>query len=134
MIIKNFDTNVLNRYRFIVSSGCSYGRITEYTFRAFNGSNSLYNQYGKNWLDAEENLIVLNSSLGSQGSDWQADSSIHICDSLLKMGVLPENIYVIIEWSQWSRFSVHPFNYVNLDLNKFNFNNGDGFYVDVINK
>jgi hypothetical protein len=134
MIIKNFDANVLNRYRFIVSSGCSYGRITEYTFRAFNGSNSLYNQYGKNWLDTKENLIVLNSSLGSQGSDWQADSSIHICNSLLNMGVLPENIYVIIEWSQWSRFSVHPFNYVNLDLNKFNFNNGDGFYVDVINK
>jgi hypothetical protein len=137
MIKQNFDKCILNSYRFIVSSGCSYGRIAEYTFKAFNGSfksDYLYSQYGKNWMELDENIIVLSPSLGSQGSDWQADSTIHICDTLLKMGVNPENIYVIVEWSQWHRFSVHPFNYINLDLSKLNFNSNADFYIDVINK
>lgn len=134
---QNFDKSILNTYRFIVSSGCSYGRIAEFTFNAFRGSyksDFLYSQYNKNWMELEENIIVLSPSLGSQGSDWQADSTIHMCDTLLNMGVFPENIYVIIEWSQWHRFSVHPFNYINLDLNKLSFNSRSDFYIDIINK
>jgi hypothetical protein len=137
MTKQNFDKNILNSYRFIVSSGCSYGRIAEYTFRAFRGSmksDFLYDQYGKNWMELDENVIVLSPSLGSQGSDWQADSTIHMCDELLKMGVEPKNIYVIVEWSQWHRFSVHPFNYINLDLSKLNINSNADFYVDIIDK
>lgn len=138
MTKQNFDKNILNSYRFIVSSGCSYGRIAEYTFKAFRGSmksDFLYDQYGKkNWLDLDEKVIVLSPSLGSQGSDWQADSTIHMCNRLLEMGVESQNIYVIVEWSQWHRFSVHPFNYINLDLSKLEFNSDTDFYYDIINK
>jgi len=137
----------LKNYRdrkFIVSSGCSYGMIPKSVLKPFNLINrtsffnamdmNLYNQYGKNWLEIDEDIIVLNVSLGSQGSDWQSDSTIHICQKLLECGVKNENIYVLIEWSQWRRFSVHPFHYINLDLNKFDWNECHNFFFEYIKK
>jgi hypothetical protein len=131
-------------HKFIVSSGCSYGMIPKSVLKPFNLINrtsffnamdmNLYNQYGKNWLEIEEDIIVLNVSLGSQGSDWQSDSTIHICQKLLECGVKNENIYVLVEWSQWRRFSVHPFHYINLDLNKFNWNEYHNFFFEYIKK
>ena len=78
--------------KFIVSSGCSYGMIPKAVIKPFNLINrtsyfnmmdmELYKQYGKNWLEIDEDIIVMNVSLGSQGSDWQSDSTIHICQKL----------------------------------------------------
>jgi hypothetical protein len=131
-------------FKFIVSSGCSYGMIPKAVFKPFNLINrtsyynkmdmNLYNQYGKNWLEIEEDIIVINVSLGSQGSDWQSDSTIHVCQKLLECGVKNENIYVLVEWSQWMRFNIHPFHYINLDLNKFNWCENHNFFFEFIKK
>jgi hypothetical protein len=130
--------------KFIVSSGCSYGMIPKAVIKPFNLINrtsdfnrmdmELYKQYGKNWLEIDEDIIVMNVSLGSQGSDWQSDSTIHICQKLLECGVKNENIYVLVEWSQWRRFSVHPFHYVNLDLNKFDWSGVHNFFFEYVKK
>ena len=130
--------------KFIVSSGCSYGMIPKAVIKPFNLINrtsyfnmmdmELYKQYGKNWLEIDEDIIVMNVSLGSQGSDWQSDSTIHVCQKLLECGVKNENIYVLVEWSQWRRFSVHPFHYVNLDLNKFDWSGFHNFFFEYVKK
>lgn len=130
--------------KFIVSSGCSYGMIPKAVIKPFNLINrtsdfnmmdmGLYKQYGKNWLEIDEDIIVINVSLGSQGSDWQSDSTIHVCQKLLECGVKNENIYVLVEWSQWRRFSVHPFHYVNLDLNKFDWSAFHNFFFEYVKK
>ena len=130
--------------KFIVSSGCSYGMIPKAVIKPFNLINrtsyfntmdmELYKQYGKNWLEIDEDIIVMNVSLGSQGSDWQSDSTIHVCQKLLECGVKNENIYVLVEWSQWRRFSVHPFHYVNLDLNKFDWSTFHNFFFEYVKK
>ena len=130
--------------KFIVSSGCSYGMIPKAVIKPFNLINrtsdfnrmdmELYGQYGKNWLEIDEDIIVMNVSLGSQGSDWQSDSTIHVCQKLLECGVKNENIYVLVEWSQWRRFSVHPFHYVNLDLNKFDWSGFHNFFFEYVKK
>jgi hypothetical protein len=134
----------LNQYKFIVSSGCSYGLLTNSVFKPFNLINrtvesnkinqTLYNQYNTNWLEISDNVIVLNVSLGSQGSDWQSDSIIYVCNKLLELGVHPNNIYSLVEWSQWNRFSIHPFHNFKLDLNKFNWNRDNLFFYEDINK
>lgn len=139
MELRNFK-----EHKFIVSSGCSYGLIPKAVTKPFNLINrtfnfsgmdiDLYNQYGKNWLEIEEDVIVLNVSLGSQGSDWQSDSTIHVCEKLLEFGVKNENIYVLVEWSQWRRFNIHPFHYVNLNLQDFNWRTNHDFFLEHIKK
>jgi hypothetical protein len=139
MELKNFK-----EHKFIVASGCSYGVLPKSVFSPFNSINktiypnkmdmNLYNQYGRNWLEIDDNIILLNVSLGSQGSDWQSDSTIHICQKLLECGVKSENIYVLVEWSQWRRIGIHPFNYINIDMNCFDWSKGHDFFYDYINK
>lgn len=138
MEIKN-----LNEYKFIVSSGCSYGLLPNSIFKPFNLINrtsdtnkmhkKLYEEYGKNWLEIENNIIVLNVSLGSQGSDWQSDSTIYCISKLLELGVKSENIYCLVEWSQWNRFTVHP-NDLKLDMNKIEWNRDNLFFYEDIDK
>lgn len=119
-----------SKYKFVVSSGCSYGRLADYTFNIFdfltNGP-KLKDEYGKNeWLDIDgDKIISLNLSLGSQGSDWQSDSLIFAVGELLKLGVKSENIFCLVEWSQWHRFAVHPPHHYGLDFDKFNFKEFD---------
>ena len=87
----------------------------------------LKEEYGQvDWLSIEGNKIVsINLSMGSQGSDWQSDSLIYVVDGLLKLGVKPENIYCLVEWSQWHRFAIHPPHHYGLDFNKFEFKGFD---------
>lgn len=139
MELKNYKD-----HKFIVSSGCSYGMIPKAIIKPFNLINrtsdfnrmdmKLYEQYGKNWLEIDEDIIVMNVSLGSQGSDWQSDSTIYVCQKLLECGVKNENIYVLVEWSQWRRFSVHPFHYVNLDLTKFDWSGQRHLFFEYVSK
>ena len=125
----------LKKYKFIVASGCSYGRIPEFTFRPFNWScnSNLSKEYGEDWLLMDDDTVVINTSMGSQGSDWQSDSTIYVCQKLLDLGVDSKNIYTLVEWSQWHRFSVHPFNYVKLDLDLFDWEKKN-FYYDLLQK
>jgi hypothetical protein len=124
-----------SQYKFVVSSGCSYGRLADYVFGCLGlggrkhllQGDRLLNEFGQNqWLDiVGDKIVSLNLSLGSQGSDWQADSLIYAVEELLKLGVKSENIFCLVEWSQWHRFSVHPPHHYDLDLNVFNFRKSD---------
>lgn len=115
-----------SKYKFVVSSGCSYGRLADYVFDSFKHfcrGEELYKEFGhSNWLDVNgDKVISLNVSLGSQGSDWQTDSLIYVVDELLKLGVKSENIFCLVEWSQWDRFSIHPPHHYGLDLKLLDF-------------
>lgn len=130
--------------KFVVSSGCSYGRLADATFNAFNflgDGKHLKDEYGQvDWLDIDGDKIVsINLSLGSQGSDWQSDSLIYVVDKILKLGVKPENIFCLVEWSQWHRVTFHPPHHYGLDLKKLNFSeamekNEFEFYIVQNNK
>jgi len=116
----------ISGYKFVVSSGCSYGRLADYVFGAFDhllNGDKLRQEFGHdNWLDIDgDKVISLNVSLGSQGSDWQSDSLIYVVEELFKLGVKPENIFCLVEWSQWNRLSIHPPHHYGLDLDLFNF-------------
>lgn len=122
-----------SKHKFVVSSGCSYGRLADAVFGGFNGRSHFINpekllkEFGQsNWLDIDgDEIISLNLSLGSQGSDWQSDSLIYAVERLLELGVKTENIYCLVEWSQWHRYSVHPPHHYGLDMGVFNFRKRD---------
>jgi hypothetical protein len=119
-------------YKFIVSSGCSYGRMSDYVFNPFKHlikEKELYNEYGSiDWLETNnEKVISINTSMGSQSSDWQSDSIIYVLEKLFELNVKPENIYCLVEWSQWHRFSIHPFHHHNLNEELFDFERDDFF-------
>lgn len=133
----------LNEYKFILSTGCSYGYLPDSVFKPFNTINrsaknntlmSLYQGYNKNWLDFDDKIVVLNFSLGSQGSDWQADSIIFGLGKLLELGVRVENIYCLVEWSQWNRFSISPFHNLNFNLENFDWNKDNKFFFESFDK
>lgn len=123
MEIKN-----LHEYKFILSTGCSYGEILKSTFEPFQKISfhsifdqnviDLYNQYGKNWLLFDDKVITIDLMLGSQSSDWQSDSIIEATENLLNLGVKPENIYCLVEWTQWSRYSTTFTHSSNVDTKK----------------
>lgn len=145
MEIKN-----LEEYKFILSTGCSYGEILRSTFNPFNKISfqsiydkktiNLYNQYGKNWLSFDGKIITIDTMVGSQSSDWQADSIIETTKNLLDIGVKPENIFCLVEWTQWSRLSTTFYNDNNVDLEKIksydnlNFMNFYDSSLNVINQ
>ena len=51
-----------SEYKFVVSTGCSYGRLADYTFNWFEHNPNylkLIDEYGqKDWLDLEDNKII----------------------------------------------------------------------------
>jgi hypothetical protein len=134
-MIKDFSD-----YKFVISSGCSYGRLADYAFKPFRYLDylGLCEEYGGDHLDTGNSKVIsLNLSLGSQGSDWQADSLIYVVDKILELGVKKENIYCLVEWSQWHRFSVHPFHHYALNLELFDFqqnkiNSSPNFIYEIV--
>lgn len=86
----------LNDYKFIVASGCSYGTTLQ----------SLENKQLSVKLDSDENLIFIQVSCASQGSDWIYDSTIYTIQKLLNIGVKSENIYCFVEWTQLERITI----------------------------
>lgn len=124
-----------SNYKFVVSSGCSYGRLADAAFSVFSflvNGERLKDEYGQiDWLDIDgDKIISINLSLGSQGSDWQADSLIYVVDKLFKLGIKPENIFCLVEWSQWHRVTFHPPHHYGLDLKLLNF---PEFVTETIN-
>lgn len=117
------------KYKFVVSSGCSYGKLADHAFgiHRYLVDDKLKKEFGQSdWLDTNgQDVISINVSLGSQGSDWQSDSLIHVVSELLKLGVDAKNIYCLVEWSQWHRFTVHPPHHYGLDFNKYDFRDYD---------
>lgn len=131
MEIKN-----LSEYKFILSSGCSYGIMPHVAIYPFNWffNKTVFNDFRESYIDTDNKIISLGVNIGSQGSDWQADSIIQLCTKILELGVKPENIYCLVEWSQWHRYNIHPYNFINLDLEKFKFRDWNTFEFREINE
>ena len=97
----------LNKYKFIVSTGCSYG-VVHHSFSFEKGPRPM-KEDGRNFpklpnkLIMEDNVVSISLAVSSQGAKWQSDSIIHTTDKLLQLGVKPENIYCFVEWSEWER-------------------------------
>ncbi len=135
MEIKN-----LNEYKFIISTGCSYGEILRSVFKPFNKINfdttynektiNLHKQYGKNWLSFDNKIITIDLMIGSQSSDWQSDSIIEVTKNLLDLGVSSENIYCLVEWTQWSRYSTSFYYDSDIDTEKIKVINDGNRYID----
>lgn len=113
--------NKLNDYKFIINSGCSYGQMIESIKNPISSGvydsldETISNKLGKNkWFITNEKIILIDVGLPSQGAQWISDSIIHSVNFLLKNGVLSENIYCFIEWTQWSRITLEPFSYVDI--------------------
>ena len=67
----------LSNKKFFVESGCSYGRLTDSFFNVRNKSEQLYHigiDVKKQLLfESTDEVIFINVSGASQGSDWQSD-------------------------------------------------------------
>lgn len=121
--------NQLSSYKFIISSGCSYGRMVSSlsTHRDMSKHNQeVKNLFNGKQLESNGDVILINLSVSSQGSEWQSDSSIYVVNQLLELGVPKENIYVFIQWSQWSRYTTHNWHFLKLDLSELEFNKDFG--------
>lgn len=111
----------LSKYKFIVNTGCSYGRMLESILTPYNHipekySSQLKKDFGSSHIEGNtDNVIGITVHCGSMGSDWQSDSIIYVVNQLLDLGVKSENIYCFIEWSQWHRVCFPIMNYMNID-------------------
>lgn len=100
----------LSSKKFFVTSGCSYGRQVDSLFNMLNYSHVLI----KNGIDTKEQLlfdgrdevIFINVSAPSQGSDWQSDSIIYTISKLIELGAKSRNIYCHIEFSEIGRIAL----------------------------
>lgn len=101
----------LNKHKFIIHSGCSYGRLGLSAFQQTELISNFGYQRVKqklkdiNRYDKCDNVILINVPMSSHGSDWQSDSTIYTINKLLELGVDSSNIYSMVEWSQWDRTS-----------------------------
>lgn len=117
----------LNKFKFIINSGCSYGLMAESIKKPIETGSNDFNQVKDRWFVTDDNVVIIDVSLPSQGAEWISDSTIHTVNYLTKLGVLPKNIYCFIEWSQWSRITIPPYKFIDYKkhlnfLDKRNFN------------
>lgn len=87
----------IQNFKFIVASGCSYATTLS----------SLDSKLLDVKLDTTDNLIFIEVGCASQGSDWAYDSTLYTIETLLKLGVLSENIYCFVEWTQIERITIN---------------------------
>lgn len=118
----------LNKYKWILGTGCSYGALVRSTFSPFDllDHNEFQSIVDKNPLPeklhiTDDYVISINVPLSAHGAEWQSDSIIYLVDFLLNKGVLPENIYCSIEWSEWFRTEEHQSYLFDLDIKDFEF-------------
>jgi hypothetical protein len=115
----------LNDYKWIISSGCSYGRMIDSISNPIR--TTIYQQLNNDVPPQHiitEDTILLNFSVSSQGVNWQSDSIIYVSNFLLNNGVCQDNIYCFVEWSQWSRIHIPLYkSTLGLQLSDFDKNN-----------
>lgn len=114
----------LTDYKFIVSSGCSYGIMMKSLFFNHTYLDNIYNQFNEDRLEYnydKENVIFIGAGLPSQSSEWASHSTQYIIDKLLKLGIKSENIYCFVEWTQYDRITNTTENFI--DLSKIEINN-----------
>ena len=74
--------------KYIINTGCSYGVMFR-SMKEFTKGN-------------DNNFQVIDLHCDSHGAEYQK-SVIYVVSKLLLKGILPKNIFVIIEWSQPNR-------------------------------
>jgi hypothetical protein len=104
-----------NDYKYIVSTGCSYGVVKSGITHEFSSMFPEGKAGGPGATEVEsypfdlrydnlnDNVIVISCALSSSGARWQSDSSIYVVGKLLEMGVHSDNIYCFVEWSEFQR-------------------------------
>lgn len=99
---------------YIVNTGCSYGVMFR-SMKEFTKGN-----------DTDFNVIDLHCD--SHGAEFQKRSIIYTISKLIKKGVNPKNIFVLVEWSQPNRLFIEaPKEYANHILK--NLDNSEGTFI-----
>ena len=81
----------MKQNKFLIGAGCSYGKV------AF----ALHKW--KEYLDIDDDTIIIDLQKDSQSSNYSADSIIYVCNKLIENGVDVENIFVVNEWTTFDR-------------------------------
>ena len=103
----------LNKFKYIINSGCSYGEMAESIKKPIETGLNDSNQVKDKWFITDDDVVIIDVALPSQGAEYISDSTIHTVNYLTKLGVLPKNIYCFIEWSQWSRITIPPYKFID---------------------
>lgn len=107
----------LSEYKFIVSSGCSYGVMMKNLFSNYTYLDNVYNQFKTDRLEYnydKDKIIFIGAGLPSQSSEWASHSVQYIVNKLLKLNVKSENIYCFVEWTQYDRITNTTENFIDL--------------------
>lgn len=107
----------LNDYKFIVSSGCSYGQMIQSSHITHEFQRKIFKDFGEDVSDYAfgiDNTIFIHAAVASQTSEWALHSTQYIINKLLNLGVNSENIYCFVEWTQYNRFSTTTENFIDL--------------------
>jgi len=108
----------LQQYKFVVATGCSYGTtLSSLDCKLLNVN-----------LESNDNVIFLEVSCASQGSDWMYDSMVYTIKKLLDMGINTENIYCFVEWTQIERVTLNQPTILN-DFFNTNTNPSNVFHI-----
>ena len=127
-----------NNYKYIISTGCSYGLtgdiILDPTFLLGEGKlhKDYISKYGYRFWEGDDNIISINLNTSSQDSKYQADSIIYTVGILMELGVVSSNIYCYIEWSQWRRYSYHTGVFYDINSSDFDWIDSDIFKIPHI--
>lgn len=106
----------LKDYKFIVSSGCSYGVMMKSLFFNHSYLETIYTKFGNDRLEYnydKDKIIFLGVGVPSQSSEWALHSIQHIINTLLKFGVNYSNIYCFVEWTQYDRITNSIENFID---------------------
>lgn len=98
----------LKDYKFIVSSGCSYGVMMKSLIYNHQYLHNVYSKFNSDRLEYnydKEKIIFLGAGLPTQSSEWASHSVQYIINKLLKLGVDSSNIYCFVEWTQYDRIT-----------------------------
>jgi len=119
----------LKDYKFIVSSGCSYGQMTRSLYTAHSFQNKIFEDFGEDiseYIFGKDKTIFIDVAVASQTSEWALHSTQYVINKLIKLGIPSENIYCFVEWTQYNRFSNTTENFININkIPKIKFFNYD---------
>ena len=107
----------LSEYKFIVSSGCSYGQMIQSSFTHHSFQYKIFEDFGEDiseYAYGIDKTIFINAGAPSQSSEWALHTIQYIINKLLNLGVPSENIYCFVEWTQYNRFSTTTENFIDL--------------------
>lgn len=96
----------VNDCKYIIESGCSYGKVIESIFENKFLYSYIEEKYGldSNFIDyLGNNVVLIKSAITSQSNYYIVDNIIDKVTKLLNDGVYPENIYVISNFTEFDR-------------------------------